>query len=174
MTHPQPKYCVSCLLDSVTKSDEIYFNILYNNSQEMFWEWQNVMTVHSLCRQRMKSFVHLASTSQLADTNSQSLTAAISYEDILSSIVHTFLHWKWCWNIPAHYTWKVDEKGFKTAFMMDKLAMINYFEVILEKIKIFFCQKSLWNSGAHYTCMHIILDKIQYFHKELIGTWKDK
>ncbi len=26
---------------------------------------------------------------------------------------------------PAHYTWKVSEKGFKMAFMMNKLAMIN-------------------------------------------------
>jgi hypothetical protein len=34
---------------------------------------------------------------------------------------------------PAHYTWKVAEKGFKTAFMMNKLAMINSFEIILEK-----------------------------------------
>ncbi len=33
---------------------------------------------------------------------------------------------------PAHYAWKVGEKGFKMAFMMNKLAMINYFEIILE------------------------------------------
>ncbi len=26
---------------------------------------------------------------------------------------------------PAHYTWKEAEKGFKMAFMMNKLAMIN-------------------------------------------------
>ncbi len=26
---------------------------------------------------------------------------------------------------PAHYAWKVAEKGFKMAFMMNKLAMIN-------------------------------------------------
>ncbi len=26
---------------------------------------------------------------------------------------------------PAHYTWKVVEKGFKMAYMMNKLAMIN-------------------------------------------------
>jgi hypothetical protein len=31
---------------------------------------------------------------------------------------------------PTHYTWKVTEKGFKMAFMMNKLAMI-----ILEKQK---------------------------------------
>ncbi len=34
---------------------------------------------------------------------------------------------------PAHFTWKVVEKGFKIAFMMNKLAMINSFEIILEK-----------------------------------------
>jgi hypothetical protein len=34
---------------------------------------------------------------------------------------------------PAHYSWKVAEKGFKKAFMMKKLAMINSREIILEK-----------------------------------------
>jgi len=34
---------------------------------------------------------------------------------------------------PGHYTWKVAEKGFKMAFMMLKLAMINSFEIIFEK-----------------------------------------
>jgi hypothetical protein len=34
---------------------------------------------------------------------------------------------------PAHYTWKVAEKGFKMALMMNKLAMINSCEIILEK-----------------------------------------
>ena len=33
---------------------------------------------------------------------------------------------------PVHYTWKVDEKGFKIVFMMIKLAMIISFEIILE------------------------------------------
>ncbi len=32
-----------------------------------------------------------------------------------------------------HYTWKVAEKAFKMAFMMNKLAMINSYEIILEK-----------------------------------------
>jgi hypothetical protein len=41
------------------------------------------------------------------------------------------------------YTWKAAEKGFKMAFMMNKLAKINFCEIILEKMKIFFCQKSL-------------------------------
>jgi hypothetical protein len=36
---------------------------------------------------------------------------------------------------PAHYTWKVAEKGFKMAFMINKLAMINSCENILEKLK---------------------------------------
>ncbi len=34
---------------------------------------------------------------------------------------------------PAHYTWKVADKGFKMAFMMNKLAIINSCEIILEK-----------------------------------------
>jgi hypothetical protein len=35
---------------------------------------------------------------------------------------------------PAHYTWKVAEKGFNIAFMMNKLEMIiNSFEIIPEK-----------------------------------------
>jgi len=34
---------------------------------------------------------------------------------------------------PAHYTWKVAEKGFKIVFMMNKLAMIISFEIIVEK-----------------------------------------
>jgi hypothetical protein len=35
--------------------------------------------------------------------------------------------------LPAHYTWKVAEKGFKMALMVNKLAMINSCEIILEK-----------------------------------------
>jgi hypothetical protein len=35
--------------------------------------------------------------------------------------------------LPAHYTRKVAEKGFKMAFMMNKLAMINSCEIIREK-----------------------------------------
>jgi hypothetical protein len=34
---------------------------------------------------------------------------------------------------PAHYTWRVAEKVFKIAFMMNKPAMIISFEIILEK-----------------------------------------
>jgi hypothetical protein len=34
---------------------------------------------------------------------------------------------------PAHYTWKVAEKGFKMACMMNKLAMINFCDISLEK-----------------------------------------
>jgi hypothetical protein len=34
---------------------------------------------------------------------------------------------------PAHYTWKVAEKGFKMAYMMYKIAMINSCEINLEK-----------------------------------------
>ncbi len=36
-----------------------------------------------------------------------------------------------------HYTWKVDEKGFKMALMMNKNARINSCKIILEK-KYFF------------------------------------
>ena len=36
---------------------------------------------------------------------------------------------------PAHYTWKVAEKGFKMAFMMNKLAIIKPCEIILEEQK---------------------------------------
>jgi hypothetical protein len=38
---------------------------------------------------------------------------------------------------PAHCTWKVAEKGFKMASMMNKLAMMNYCEIILERKLIF-------------------------------------
>ncbi len=34
---------------------------------------------------------------------------------------------------PPHCTWKVAEKGFKMAFMMNTVAMINSCEIILEK-----------------------------------------
>jgi hypothetical protein len=34
---------------------------------------------------------------------------------------------------PVRYTWKVAEKGFKMAFMMNKLAIINSCDIILEK-----------------------------------------
>jgi hypothetical protein len=34
---------------------------------------------------------------------------------------------------PAHYTWKVAEKGFKMASMMNKLLMINSCEIVLDK-----------------------------------------
>jgi len=34
---------------------------------------------------------------------------------------------------PAHFTWKVTEKGFRMSSMMNKLAIINFCEIILEK-----------------------------------------
>ncbi len=34
---------------------------------------------------------------------------------------------------PAHYTWKIAEKGFKMAFMLNKLAMNDSFEIIVDK-----------------------------------------
>ncbi len=54
---------------------------------------------------------------------------------ILLSIEHTFYIENYAEIFPAHYTWKVAEKGFKMAFMMNKLAMINYCEIILERFK---------------------------------------
>ncbi len=35
--------------------------------------------------------------------------------------------------LPVHYTWKVAEKGFKLASMINKHAMMNSYEIILEK-----------------------------------------
>jgi hypothetical protein len=52
---------------------------------------------------------------------------------ILSSIVRTFYIENDAEIFPAHYSWKVAEKGFKIAFMMIKLVMIISFEIILEK-----------------------------------------
>jgi hypothetical protein len=34
---------------------------------------------------------------------------------------------------PAHYPWKVAEKGFKMACMMNKRATFKSYEIILEK-----------------------------------------
>ncbi len=52
--------------------------------------------------------------------------------NILSSIVHTFLHWKWCWNIPCALYMEGSWERVKMAFMMNKLAMIIFCEIILE------------------------------------------
>ncbi len=35
---------------------------------------------------------------------------------------------------PVHYTWKVAEKGFELASMINKHAMMNSCEIILEKL----------------------------------------
>jgi hypothetical protein len=47
--------------------------------------------------------------------------------------VHTFFIKNYAEIFPAHYIWKGAEIGFKMAFMMNKLAMINSCESILEK-----------------------------------------
>jgi hypothetical protein len=52
---------------------------------------------------------------------------------ILTSIVCNFYTKNDAEIFPAHYTWKVVEKGFKMAFLMNKLAMNNSSEIILEK-----------------------------------------
>ncbi len=52
---------------------------------------------------------------------------------ILSSIVYTFFIENDTEIFPPHYTCKVTEKGFKMAFIINKLAMINFCEIIIEK-----------------------------------------
>jgi hypothetical protein len=47
--------------------------------------------------------------------------------------VHTFYIENDAEIFPPRYTWKVAEKGFMIALMMNKLVMITSFEVILEK-----------------------------------------
>jgi hypothetical protein len=59
------------------------------------------------------------------------LSMTICY--ILLSIVQTFYMENDAEIFPAHYTWKVAEKGFKMAGMMNKLALINSCKTILEK-----------------------------------------
>jgi len=57
---------------------------------------------------------------------------------------------------PVHYTWKVAEKGFKIAFMMNILAMIIYFEIFLE---IFFLPKII----VKFRCaLHLYSIKYSY------------
>ena len=51
---------------------------------------------------------------------------------ILSSIVRTFYMESDAEIFPAHYTWKVADKGFQMASMINKLAMIKFYEIILE------------------------------------------
>ncbi len=55
-----------------------------------------------------------------------------------------------------HYAWKVAEKGFKMAFMINKLAMINFCEIIL---KFFFVK----NTGEIQ--VHIVLECALYLIK---------
>ncbi len=57
----------------------------------------------------------------------------ITHYRILSSIVRTFYIENDAEIFPVHYTWKVAEKGFKMAFMIIKLAMINSCEIVVEK-----------------------------------------
>ncbi len=52
------------------------------------------------------------------------LSSLMNYR-ILSSIVHTFNNENDAEIFPAQYTWKVAERGFKMAFMMNKLAIIH-------------------------------------------------
>jgi hypothetical protein len=52
---------------------------------------------------------------------------------ILLRIVHIFYIENDAEIFPMHYTWKVAEKAFKMAFIVNKLAMINSCEIIPEK-----------------------------------------
>ncbi len=61
------------------------------------------------------------------------ITSGSNKYHILLSIVRSFLLENDAEILPAHYTWKVTEKGFKMAFIMNKLAMINSSTIILEK-----------------------------------------
>ncbi len=56
-----------------------------------------------------------------------------TYYHILLSKVCTFYMEKDAEIYPVHYTWKVAEKRFKMASMMNKLTMINSCQIILEK-----------------------------------------
>jgi len=49
------------------------------------------------------------------------------------SIVHNFYIENDAGISPAHYTWKVADKGFKMACMRNKLALLNSCEIIIEK-----------------------------------------
>jgi hypothetical protein len=73
---------------------------------------------------------------------------------------------------PAHYTWKVAEKGFKMAFMMNKLAMIKSCESILEKLKIFFFAKD-HNEIQVHTILVRGLYSIKYSSQKL-DKWFEK
>ncbi len=76
---------------------------------------------------------------------------------ILSSIVRTFYVENYAEIFPVHYPWKVPEKGFKMAFMMNKLARINSCEIILKNKNDFFLPYTIMNFrctlylNAHYT-----------------------
>jgi hypothetical protein len=63
----------------------------------------------------------------------------------------------------VHYTWKVAEKRFKIAFMMNKHAMIISFEIIFEKQKYFFFAKN------HHEIQVYTLYSIKYSTLEKIG-----
>ena len=51
---------------------------------------------------------------------------------VIEYSVHFFYNENDAEIFPEHYTWKVTEKGFKIAFMMNKLAMIISFEINLK------------------------------------------
>ncbi len=60
------------------------------------------------------------------------LNVKVKKKEILYFIEYIFTL-KMMLKYSLHYTWKVAEKGFKMAFIMNKLAMIKSCEIILEK-----------------------------------------
>ncbi len=75
-----------------------------------------------------------ANSSKIRNINLKSHTPEQNCDyRILLSIVPTFYIENDADIFPTHYTWKEAEEGFKMAFMMNKLAMINSGEIILQK-----------------------------------------
>ncbi len=55
---------------------------------------------------------------------------------------------------PAHYTWKVAQKGFKMACMVNKPAMTNSCEILKNKVNIFLTKIILKFRCALYLYAH--------------------
>ncbi len=81
------------------------------------------------------SLVLYATTSQnlLEKQIQPTLLLRVQVPYFIKYSVHTFYIENDAEVFLAHYAWKVVEKGFKMAFMMNKLAIIKSCEIILEK-----------------------------------------
>jgi len=96
---------------------------------------------------------------QYCDNKHKFLLLFLKYH-ILLSIMGTFLHWKWSWNIPC----TLYLEGSWGRVKLSLLWLINLQWLILVKFVLKNkkdCQKSLWNLGLNYTSIHITLDKIR-------------